>query len=963
MPPDDHDSGGVGPLAALDAAMSQDAEAAFAFENYRLLLKRRVLLNGEQPVELRSRAFEVMLALAEAGGALITREQLNQRLWPDTCVEPHNLDTQISTLRKALGGDRHLIHTEPGRGWRIAASVRLNAAPPPPDRATNLPSAVAPLVGRERELSELPELIAGRRLLTLTGPGGIGKTRLALAVAQGALGRFADGAWVAELAPLADSELVPGAIARALGVAPGGTRPLGDQLVTALQAKHLLLVIDNCEHVIGAAAHLVETLLRGTTRLHILATSREPLEAEGEHVFRVAALTVPPADVGEVDKALEHSAVRLFVDRTRAADHDFALDAGTLPGVAKICRHLDGIPLAIELAAGCVASIGVETLAGRLHDRFRLLTGGRRCALPRHQTLEATLEWSYGLLTPAEQAVLRRIALFAGSFTLEAAAALAEGGGIDRGEAEGRIARLVKKSLIALDARGPAARYRLLDTTRVYARQKLAESGEFGAVARLHAAYYRRLLERTEKYWYATPAAELAAIYLPEIDDIRLAVDWAFEAEGDAAIGVALVATAIPLWTVLSILAECRGLIHVALSRLDPDDSRHSRYEMILQWALGTSWFWAHRAVAETHAAATRALRLAEQLRDTEYQLRALYVLWIHHLSAGEYESALAIANRLRRLADAGGDMPARAAGARVQTTSLFYLGEYAEAEAAGAHILGPACANLGRSFVFRFGIDQRTGVQVTMARLLWVRGFPDQALRLAQASFDEARISNHANSLCLSLSFGACSVAAMAEDVERVEMVAPQLDHLTEKHALGLWRSHSLAFKGWIAVRRGKIAEGIADLIAALAEPQQATVALHQVPFVTTLAQALAAAGRHEEGLRVIDEAIVQSTGCKGYWCLPELLRVRAALMLEKRQPAAIAAAERDLLDAMDLAKRQEAHSWQLRIAVALARLWRDNGETGKARALLLPVLDWFSEGFDTSDFKAAQALADSLS
>jgi predicted ATPase/DNA-binding winged helix-turn-helix (wHTH) protein len=970
MAPDDHNGSSIGPLAAaFRATASHDAETAFTFDNYRLLPKRRLLFNGERPVELKSRAFEVMLAVVEAGGALVTREELNQRLWPNTFVEPHNLDTQISTLRKALGTDRRLIHTEPGRGWRVAATVRLVARAPAPtpvparDPATNVPLAVAPLVGRERELSELPALVARHRLVTLTGPGGIGKTRLGFAAARLALERFADSAWVVELAALIDAELVPGAIARVLGIAPGSNCTLVDQLVTALQWKHLLLVIDNCEHVIGAVAQLAETLLRGTRNLHILATSREPLEAEGEHVFRVSPLTVPPLHVGDVDQALEHSAVQLFVDRTRAADRAFVLDAETMPGVTKICRHLDGIPLAIELAAGCVASIGVDTLAGRLGDRFRLLAGGRRCALPRHQTLSATLEWSYGLLTQAEQAVLRRVALFAGSFTLDGAAAVAEGNDITAGPAEGHIARLVRKSLIALDTRGAATRYRLLDTTRVYARQKLAESGEFSATARRHAGYYRRLLERAERYWYTTPAAELAAVHAPEIDDIRAAIDWAFEADGDSEIGIALVATAIPLWTVLSVLAEFRDLVHIALSRLDPGDSRYSRYEMVLQAALGTSSLWAYRAVAETHSAATRALLLAEQLGDTEYQMRALYILWIHQLSAGEYESSLALANRLRQLADDGGDMPARVTGARVQGTSLFYLAEYDRAQTACEHVLGPAYAHMGRSFVFRFGIDQRAGIQVCMVRLLWVQGFPDQAARLAQASLDEMRALNHANSLCLSLSFGACCVAALAEDLAGVETFAPELAYLADKHALGMWQPHSLAFKGWIAVRRGDTEDGIRDLTAALGAPQQASVELHQIVFAGTLAQALAAVGRHEDGLKVINRAIAESTRCKGYWCLPELLRIRAAVTLDKGRPAAIAMAEKDLVAAMELARRQQAGSWQLRVATALAKLWHDDGQTDRARALLLPIFDGFTEGFETRDFKAAKNLADMLS
>jgi predicted ATPase len=224
-------------------------------------------------------------------------------------------------------------------------------------------------------------------------------------------------------------------------------------------------------------------------------------------------------------------------------------------------------------------------------------------------------------------------------------------------------------------------------------------------------------------------------------------------------------------------------------------------------------------------------------------------------------------------------------------------------------------------------------------------------------------RALNHANSLCLSLSFGACGVAALAEDLAGVETFAPQLAYLADKHALGMWQSHSLAFKGWIAVRRGNTEEGIRDLTAALGAPQQVSVELHQIVFAGTLAQALAAVGRHEDGLKVINRAIAESTRCKGYWCLPELLRVRVALTLQKGRATATAAAEKDLAEAMELARRQEAGSWQLRVATALAKLWHDNGQTDRARALLSPILDGFTEGFETTDFKAAKALADTLS
>jgi predicted ATPase len=676
----------------------------------------------------------------------------------------------------------------------------------------------------------------------------------------------------------------------------------------------------------------------------------------------VSPLAVPGANVIDVDQVLEHSAVRLFIERTRAADHTFALDSRSVAGSVKICRHLDGIPLALELAAGCAATIGVDALASRLHDLFRLLTGGRRCALPRHQTLAATLEWSYGLLTQGEQIVFRRLAVFAGSFTLDAAAAIATDGLIDAAEAANHVIRLVKKSLIALDIRGAITRYRLLETTRAYARQKLAESAEFTGTARRHASYYREIMEKAEKYWYTTPASEIAANYVLEIDDIRLAIDWAFESDGDVGIGVALVALSIPLWTLLSLLTEYRHLVHVAVSRLGTEDSRYARYEMLLQTALSTSSLWAYRAIAETQSAARRALHLAEQLDDSEYQVRALYLLWIHQLIAGEYESALTLASRLRRVADTMDDLPAKYTGARAEVTSLFYLAKYPQARAACEDLLGPGYAHMGRSFVFRFGIDQRVGAQVCMSRLLWVEGFPNQATRLAQTSLDEARTLGHANSLCLSLSVGAGKIAVLSEDLAGVETFASELAYLADKHGLGLWQPHSLAFKGWIAVHRGNLEEGIKLLTAALETPRQGPVELHEIFFAGTLARALGALGRYDEGLRVINGAITQSAQCKGYWCLPEFLRIRAALVLEKEQPESAAEAEQDLLEATKMAENQGANAWQLRTGTALARLWYNHGQRERAHQLLLPICQRFAEGFETPDFVAAKDLLAAL-
>ncbi|HYZ48157.1 MAG TPA: winged helix-turn-helix domain-containing protein, partial [Sphingomonas sp.] len=458
------------------------------------------------------------MALIEAGGAVLSKDALMARVWPDRVVEENNLQTQISDLRAAFGADHALIRTVSGRGYQFTGEVRILAADPgehagvaaaapgavlPP---TNLPESVSELIGRDDELHEIVDLAATHRLVTLTGAGGIGKTRLALAVARQLLPHFADGVWLAELAPLADPGLVPAAVAAALGLEFPASAVSAEHVANALSGKELLLVLDNCEHVVAAAAIMAEALLRACPSVHVIATSREPLKAEGEWLSPVPSLAVPTEAAAEEGDPLGYGAVRLFLDRAQAVDPHFAPDERLVVLIAAICRRLDGIPLAIELAAARAATLGIEGLAARLDDRFELLTGGRRTALPRHQTLRATLDWSYGLLAEPERIVLRRLAVFAGVFNLEAASAVVASLDISSPDVVEGLLGLLAKSLVSAEASGSIAGYRLLDTMRAYAFEKLGESGEMAVVARRHAEYYRDLFERAETEWKTRPS-------------------------------------------------------------------------------------------------------------------------------------------------------------------------------------------------------------------------------------------------------------------------------------------------------------------------------------------------------------------------------------------------------------------------------------------------------------------------
>jgi predicted ATPase/DNA-binding winged helix-turn-helix (wHTH) protein len=547
---------------------------------YEVDLARRELRSDGVPVPIGGRAFEIIGALVESAGTLVTKDDLMERVWPGAVVEENTLQVHISAVRKALGARRDLLKTESGRGYRLLGSwtpqsehtlVEESNVPALPvngqSRLTNLPENVTTIVGRAGAVQYLYDLLSAYRIVTLTGPGGIGKTALALAVARSVLAGFSDGAWLIELAAFTDPGLVPAAVAGVLGLRFGREAISAAAVARAIGGKRLLLVLDNSEHVVEQVAELTEMVVRQCPHATVLATTREMLRIDGEYVYRVPPLDVPPAELAEPERLMEHSAVALFIARTKALDTAFSPDRTTLSLIADICRHLDGIPLAIEFAAARAATLGIRQVAAGLGDRFTLLTSGRRTALPRHQTLRAALDWSYDLLPEDEQHLLRHLAVFNGGFTLEAAAAVATGVAVVSSAIVDANANLVAKSLVVFDGSGATSRWRLLETIRAYAYETLVACGEAQQAARRHAEYFR------DRFVPPVPASLLSATVADvaqctrELDNIRAALDWSFSRDGDAATGIMLTAACVPVWLHL-VLAECRERVERALERL-----------------------------------------------------------------------------------------------------------------------------------------------------------------------------------------------------------------------------------------------------------------------------------------------------------------------------------------------------------------------------------------------------------
>ena len=967
---------------------ASEAPAGIAFGRFLLLPHRRELLADGRPVKLGSRAFDVLMALIEAHGAVVSKNALMARVWPDRIVEENNLQWQISALRAAFAADRNLIRTVSGRGYQFTAEIdivygspeanvgtAIAAAPPDPREArrqegmpgelppTNLPEPISELVGRDDVLGEILSLAAAHRLVTLTGAGGIGKTRLALAAARRLLPQFADGVWLAEFSPIADPGLVPVTVAAAVGLDLGGGVVTAQRLSQALAGRRLVLVLDTCEHVIGTAAAMAEALLRAGPRLQIVVTSREPLRAEGEWVYPVPPLAVPAEDAGDADDLLRYGGVRLFVERLCAADLHFAPDQRSAAMIAAICRRLDGIPLAIELAAARAVVLGVEEVAAHLDDRFRILTGGRRTALPRHQTLRATLDWSYELLSEPERVILRRLAVFAGVFRLEAASAVIASSEIAPAEVVDGIANLVAKSLVTGVAGSTGARYRLLDTMRAYGLEKLAESGEREWLARCHAEYYRRLFERAEAE-ESRPTADWLAEYGAKTDNLRAALDWAFSPDGDAQIGIALTAAAVALWMHLSLLEECRRRVEQALAALATVAEPDARQEMKLLAALGASRLYTRGGVPEVAEAWTKALELAKSFGDPEYQKRSLWGLWSFHVNGVDYRTALSLAQRFASLVATSLDRDDRFVGERMIGISHHNLGDQQSARRHIERALAESAApGYQRQFI-RLQLDPQVTARVHLARILWLQGFPDRAIREAERSVNDARAAEHAVSFSYALHRAACPVPLWNGDLAAAGHYADMLLDHAKRHALAHWQLYGWGYQGAVAIRRGDVATGLRLLRSCFKELGETGITAPRfMRFAAVyMAEGLGKAGQIADALDAINDAIARAERTEELWQFAELLRVKGELVLSQGAAPQAAAAKDYFRQALDWARRQGALSWELRAAASLARLIRDRGRSAEAMALLQPVYDRFTEGFETADLKAAKALLDAL-
>lgn len=926
-------------------------------------LRSRLLEKNGEPVKLGSRAMDILRLLISRAGEVVPKNEILAYVWSGLAVEEISLRVHVAELRKVLGdgkdGARYITNI-PSRGYCFVAPVQRGERTPAAAPLPQAPETVAPtpalpyrlerMIGREDVLPELSARLLGERFVTLRGPGGIGKTTVAIALAHEMWDTFEGRVHFLDLGPLKDAALVAGTVAAALGLVVHHADPT-DSIVNFLRGRRLLLVLDSCEHVIDDVARLAETIHREAAGVAILATSRESLLVQGEHIFELVPLPGPPQGVrlgaGEV---LSYPAARLFADRAAAAGHRADITDEDAEVLAEICGKLDGIALAIELAAARVGVYGLREMATLLDSRLKLEWRGRRTAPPRQQTLGATLDWSFSLIGETERRVLQRLAVFAGLFTLQDAIAVAteEGGPID--DVVDALEQLVAKSLVSTQPDGASRRYRLLDSTRAYALHKLTEGGEAQAVARRHAGYIQRSLEAGMVEAGGGDPASRSQARAGLLADARAALEWCYANDGGSELRVPLAGSCARLFVELNLLNEARIWCDRALAMLD-DANRGGRWELELQSTLGHAFMFTERNSALAEGALRRGLQIAEALGDNANRFRLLARLNMFYRRTGNYRHLLPIALEAERVARLIGDTAGIAGAKALVGVSHHLAGNQTEAQLhLDEGVRNDAALRGTQPGHFAYS---RTP-QIPLARVLWLRGFPDRAVECVRP-LTGAGAPRDVVMHCIALCWSA-SLYGWVGDWTAVETMTSRLATHAGMHGLAPYEAVAAGFRAQTMIARGEVKGGIDLLRTALPRLHADRYELYASAFVAELSQGLAELGQLSDGLGILRETIARIESEGGAFDLPELLRVRAGLEARGED---LDAAEASLMSSVALAEQQGSLSWRLRTEMSLAQLRRRQGVKDPLGDLPATYAR-FSEGFETADLRAARLMLD---
>jgi predicted ATPase/DNA-binding winged helix-turn-helix (wHTH) protein len=931
-----------------------------SFGPFRLHATERLLEKNGTPLKIGSRALDILITLIEHAPEVASKRDLIRRVWGQLVVDEVSLRVRVAALRKQLGdggSSVSYITNIPGRGYCFTGAVTYAEAEATPRKARaaapQLPREPLLMVGRDNAVRELTAQLKKQRFVSIVGAGGIGKTTIALTLAHRMLSEFEGAVHFLDLGAVEDARLLASLLAAQLGLMTVSDQPL-PVILTFLREQRMLLVFDSCEHLIEAIAALTENIFRDAPQVHILVTSREALRAEGEQVHHLPPLECPPpyAESLTATQALGFSAVQLFVKQIANSGHWFELTDADAPIVAEICRRLDGIALALELAACRVGVYGVQGTASLLDKQFRLLWRGRRTALPRHQTLSATLDWSYNLLSRTEQLVLRRLAVFVGGFSLEAALEVAAES-LDPAELAETLAALVEKSLVTLDS-ATAMRYRLLDTTRAYAWQKLTESGEDLKIVRRHCEHMIHALEQfgaTITIW-APPSSESIDFFVLNLGNVRAALDWSFSDQGDSGLGAKLAGASACLFYQMGLLPECAAWTERPIGALDTL-SKGTHLELELLACFASSLMVTRGNVPTAHTALVRGLDMAERLKAAPMQLYLLHTLFKWRMRSGDLRGLRELTSRIETVAKQIADPLADAIAHGFYVSTCFFTGDNHEV-LRHAHIALTAPIHASKLNLASFG--NLHWVRSVLARNSWVLGYPEQAMATAEEAVQEAEDLNQPSTLSYVLNCGIV-VAFETGDWQRAEELVHRLSSIATKHRLFSYARASVGWQGRLAVFCGDLSRGVKLLQTALAALHKEGYELYRPQLSATLAEGLAKTGERELAYSTICEAVTWAETRGLVLDLIDLLRVKGEI-LTSMSPQDTSEGEACLLQSLQLARERGLLSLELRTGISLARLWADRARRYKALELLDPIFNRFSEGFQTRDLVAAAHL-----
>lgn len=951
--------------------MSGSDNGITSFGPFRLSPTKRELERDGVPLALGDRALDILIVLVERAGEVVSQRDLIARVWRDLVVSPGNLRVHMSALRKALGdgeGGARYIENVTGQGYCFVApfaratpavTVRSAEFPDAARKRLVLPPKLARMVGREEVVHSIGADLIAERFITIIGPGGMGKTTVAIAVAHSLLEEFADAVCFVDIGAVENPSLVAATVAASLGLVVQ-TPDAVPTVLEYLRTVRFLLVLDNCEHVIDAVATLAETIFKEASGAHILATSREALRVEGEQAYWLPALASPsPQSSMKAVDVLTFPAVKLFMERAAASGSRFELNDESAPIVAGICGRLEGLALAIELAAGRAGSHGIAATADLLNRNLGLDWHGRRTALPRHQTLRALLDWSYGVLPDTEQAAIRRLSVLVGEFTGEAASAVVHEGQANEAVALNALDALVAKSLLSVRAGDDgSARYRFLETTRIYALEKLQERGEASATARRHAEYFAQLLDSLHGGQIELEYTGRAHALREHLGNVRAALEWCFaqgEKASDAALAVDLAAAAAPVFFELSLLSESYKWSDAALALLD-ENTRGGRREMILRssWAISSMWTRGHND--DVLSAIARGMELARLVDEPAQQLRMLATRHLFLTRIADFRGALDAAEEWDAAAKQVDDVSCLAIADLMQGVARHFLGD----QAAARRRFDAGFARAGERSLQLCGNDHRVRGLITSSRALWLSGLPERAMETARQAVSTAMKSGKPLDTCFALIYTTPVYLWCGHWDAAQEVLAQLLSH-THWHVLKPFHTVARALSGALLIGRGDTDQGTAMLVGVLEQMKDERQSVVATFVACCMADGLMNAGRCQEALSVIRTARRDAVRGGDAVQLPELLHMQAKVLLRISQ-ANEERAMRLLIRSCRIARRQSALSWELRSTLTLSRIFAGRGGAEPARQLLATVFARFTEGFATHDLQAAAQLLSEL-